>query len=77
MGTHSRKINFALPAVLDEQQAQQMRPHPHKIDLIFGIVPNPFLKNFLSFTPYIGNPKQAEKTTPPTNFFKNIYCFSI
>lgn len=57
MSTHSREINFALPAVLEEQQAKRVQPHSHKIDLIFGTVPNPFLKNFLSFTPYIGNPK--------------------
>ena len=57
MSTHSRKINFALLTVLEEQQAKQVQPHSHKIDLNFGIVPNPFLKKFLSFTPYIGNPK--------------------
>lgn len=33
MSTHSQKINFALPAVLEGQQAQT---HPHKIDLILG-----------------------------------------
>ena len=47
MSTHSRKINFALLAILEEQQAKRVWLHPHEIDLIFGIVPNPFLKETL------------------------------
>ena len=42
MSTLSRKINFALPAVLEEQQAKRVQPHSHKIDLNFGLFPNPF-----------------------------------
>lgn len=49
MGIHSRKIYFALLAVSEEQQAQRVWPHPHKIDLHFGIVPNPFLKKSIRF----------------------------
>lgn len=51
MSTHSRKINFTLPAVLEEQQAKQVQPHSHKIDLNFGIVPNPFSKKLSFFYP--------------------------
>lgn len=42
MSTHSREINFALLAVFEEQQAQQVQPHLHKIDFDCWVFPNPF-----------------------------------
>lgn len=51
MSTHSREIIFVLLAVLVEQQAQRVQPHPHKIDLIIGIVPNPFFEKIFFFYP--------------------------
>lgn len=42
MSTHSREINFALPAVFKEQQAKRVWLHLHKIDFGYWDFPNPF-----------------------------------
>jgi hypothetical protein len=49
MSTHSREVNFALPAVFEEQQAQQVWLHLHKIDFNPWVFPNPFLMKILCF----------------------------
>ena len=47
MSTHSRKINFALLAIFEEQQAKRVWLHSPKIDFNSWVFPNPFLNETL------------------------------